>query len=77
MLRPASFRRIRRLAVPCISLLALAGTTSAQVVLPGTQPGDLQNWGLLPADFCQTCHGQFDLETDYEPWETWAGSMMR
>ena len=72
-------RRGRALLLALSALLAvgLAGPPAgAQIVLPGTQPGDIQNWNLLPPTFCQTCHGQFELETDHEPWETWAGSMM-
>ena len=43
------------------TILGLVGSPAeAQVFLPGTQPGDLQNWSLLPPTFCQTCHGQVD-----------------
>jgi hypothetical protein len=67
-----------------MSLRALLGTAAlwlsaapalAQVVLPGTQPGEIVNWPLLDSGLCGLCHGQYSIE-DYEPRETWAGSMM-
>ena len=61
-----------------IVLLASLSThpASAQTVLPGTQPGDLQNWPLLPPSDCKTCHGGYVAGLDYEPFDTWAGTMM-
>lgn len=59
--------------------LALLGLTSppslAQFELPGTQPGALEDWPLLPDEYCANCHGDYTPE-HHEPWDSWAGSMM-
>lgn len=47
----------------------------AQIVLPGTQPGELRE-PLLGDYLCAVCHGDYDFEQAYEPWQTWSGSMM-
>ena len=57
-------------------MLAAAPLASAQVPLPGTQPGDIVNWPLRPTNWCMECHGKYDFDRSYEPWDTWAGSMM-
>ncbi|MGQ0720098.1 MAG: FlgD immunoglobulin-like domain containing protein [Candidatus Eiseniibacteriota bacterium] len=60
----------------CTAALWLsASPAGAQIVLPGTQPGDIVNWPLWDSALCGVCHGQYTVQ-DYEPWETWAGSMM-
>jgi hypothetical protein len=64
---------VRLLAAAVIA--AAAGPSAAQIVLPGTQPGDLQNWPLLPDAICTICHADFTPD-DYEPWNSWSGSMM-
>lgn len=49
---------------------------SAQIVLPGTQPGDLVNWPLIQPSNCNACHASYVAGRDYEPFDSWAGSMM-
>ena len=76
-----SLRSLRLLFVfLCVfsSMRALNSPTdaNAQVSLPGTQPGDLQNWPLLKPDDCAACHGGYVADQDYEPFDTWSGSMM-
>jgi len=57
-------------------LLALPpAPAGAQIVLPGTQPGELVE-PLLDSTICSICHGDHDGSAAYEPWETWSGSMM-
>jgi hypothetical protein len=65
--------------------LAPIGSAVAQIVLPGTQPGDIVNWPLLrpgeawPGPFdpaCKDCHGGYVAGQNYEPFDSWAGSMM-
>lgn len=51
-------------------------SASAQIVLPGTQPGDLVNWPLIEPSDCTACHGRYIAGRDYEPFDSWAGSMM-
>ncbi|MFN8178142.1 MAG: FlgD immunoglobulin-like domain containing protein [bacterium] len=58
-----------------VILLVAPLPAAAQIVLPGTQPGELVD-GLLPDALCSICHGDFDPSRAYEPWETWSGSMM-
>jgi hypothetical protein len=75
-------------ALALTARLAMGGAPAhAQIVLPGTQPGTLVNWpleftdpsnavrGMLPRD-CKTCHGGYIAGLDYEPFDTWAGTMM-
>ena len=41
-----------------IAIVLIAfGSSGAQIVLPGTQPGDLVNWPLLQPSNCAACHG--------------------
>ena len=56
--------------------LTAASPADAQIVLPGTQPGDLVNWPLLPPSDCKSCHGDYVAGLDYEPYDSWAGTMM-
>lgn len=63
-------------AVLCLVLGTIPSALLAQTVLPGTQPGELENWPLLPPSDCKTCHGGYVAGLDYEPFDTWAGSMM-
>lgn len=56
-------------------LLAAATTVSSGPFTGnGTQP-DLTHELLSPGN-CNTCHGDFDMTSNHEPWPTWAGSMM-
>lgn len=74
----------RRNVLSCILLSAvavvlsgsLATSARSQVVLPGTQPGDLENWPLERPSDCQVCHGSYIYSLDYEPFDSWEGSMM-
>ena len=69
----------RRLPLATLLLclgLVLAQTASAQIVLPGTQPGDLVNWPLIQPSNCTACHGDYVVGRDYEPFDSWSGSMM-
>jgi FlgD Ig-like domain len=59
-----------------LSLLARAPVVHGQIVLPGTQPNELQNWPLEKPSDCRTCHGDYVAGLDYEPFDSWAGSMM-
>ena len=47
------------------ALLRISGA-DAQIVLPGTQPGDLVNWPLIQPSNCITCHGDYVAGLDYE-----------
>lgn len=72
-------RSAANLATALIAFLTFSTVVpdaSAQVVLPGTQPGELVNWPLEPAGNCQACHGDYVPGEDYEPFDTWSGSMM-
>ncbi len=65
----------RLLGTALLLLGAVPFAASAQILLPGTQPGDLQV--PLSGDFvCAICHGDYDFDVAYEPWQTWSGSMM-
>jgi hypothetical protein len=57
------------------ALLPIAGA-HAQIVLPGTQPGEIVNWPLIEPSDCASCHGDYVAGLDYEPFDSWAGSMM-
>lgn len=56
--------------------LLLPGVTVAEIQLPGTQPNDIQNWPLQRPSDCRVCHGDYVAGRDYEPFDSWAGSMM-
>jgi len=58
------------------SILLAAPPAPAQIVLPGTQPGDLVNFPVIESNaVCAICHANFSpLNT--EPWNSWTGSMM-
>lgn len=71
----------------CIALLFLISSPQAlgQIVLPGTQPGELVNWPLArPSEpyptgndlGCRDCHADYVAGQTYEPFDSWAGSMM-
>jgi hypothetical protein len=68
----------RLLSVAAFVACALVGVSEAgaQIVLPGTQPGDIVNWPLLAPSECASCHGTYVAGRDYEPYDSWAGSMM-
>jgi len=58
------------------ALVALPAAAPAQIVLPGTQPGDIVNWWFWESqEYCVFCHSMYSAQ-DYEPYDTWAGSMM-
>jgi hypothetical protein len=57
-------------------ILALGLPAAAQIVLPGTQPGDLQNFPeIMSNSICMVCHADYEAD-DSEPWNSWSGSMM-
>lgn len=58
----------------CVALIVPGA--HAQIPLPGTQPGDLVNWPLIAPSNCSSCHGAYVAGRDYEPYDSWAGSMM-
>jgi hypothetical protein len=57
--------------------LAAQGTLASAepIYLPGTQP-DTLDVPLEPVDLCRTCHGEYDPDDDYEPWDSWRASAM-
>ena len=64
-----------RILLPCLLLGAAPLSARAQIVLPGSQPGSLVD-PLVSDIVCGICHGDFDFDVAYEPWQTWSGSMM-
>ncbi len=54
--------------------LAAIPLTPEDFRLSGSQPGDVPEGTLRPADECRACHGGFDPAN--EPYTTWAGSLM-
>ncbi len=63
----------------CVVLLGIVSGSApafAQIVLPGTQPNELQNWPLKRPSECRTCHGDYVFGRDYEPFDSWSGTMM-
>jgi MYXO-CTERM domain-containing protein len=66
------------LAASFLVLAAPAGA-AAQVFQPGTQPiGDVGGITvpIQSSRTCRTCHGNYDMADDYEPYESWRGSLM-
>jgi MYXO-CTERM domain-containing protein len=66
-----------------VALVGLAATVpslaSAQIFQPGTQPvGHTDGIETLIQSSapCRTCHAGYDDTSDYEPWESWRGSLM-
>ncbi|MEM7227701.1 MAG: multiheme c-type cytochrome [Planctomycetota bacterium] len=44
---------------------------------PGTQPDPTLSFDqILPSSNCRSCHGGYDGESPYEPWDAWTASMM-
>lgn len=68
------FRTAGVVAIAATLLIAIRA--EAQIVLPGTQPGEIVNWPLLTPNECATCHGNYVAGLDYEPFDSWSGSMM-
>ncbi|MCP3959283.1 MAG: hypothetical protein GY719_15640 [bacterium] len=66
------FRLVFSVALP--ALLGAAAAWGGGATPFGTQPG--LNYELIAPFDCRFCHGDYDLEADIEPWNTWAGSMM-
>src|SRR5687768_14636198 len=79
------------LTVVAAAILAPIVAFAAGVLLPGTQPSDGSGDPAFPpfrngADpgtlervgVCDNCHSDYALDTEpsYEPWDSWAGSMM-
>jgi len=55
------------------------GVARAQVFQPGTQPAGEDGGVEVPiqgSETCLRCHGLYDASRDFEPWDTWRGSMM-
>lgn len=70
-------------AVTVLLVLSAATVASAQVFQPGTQPigeGTAEEPGLMieiqPSSVCANCHSDYDEADDYEPWDSWRGTMM-
>ena len=60
-------------------VLAVPSLGSAQIFQPGTQPmGHMDGISTLiqASGPCRTCHAGYDDTDDYEPWESWRGSLM-
>jgi hypothetical protein len=64
------------IAIVLASVGVRPAQSSAQIFLPGTQPGDLVNWPLIEPSDCTACHGRYVAGRDYEPFDSWGGSMM-
>lgn len=67
-----------RLAVAFV-LSAASASANAQIFQPGTQPVGKDGGISAPlqsAEKCSECHGDYDDESDDEPWDVWRGSMM-
>ena len=60
-------------------LVAPVSVASAQIMQPGTQPtghpGGLVTL-IQSSGPCHTCHANIDATDDYEPYESWRGSLM-
>lgn len=72
-------RAIGLLSAALVVWLALGAQVQAQVFLPGTQPaGEDGGIGtpLQSSLSCKRCHGGYDPDDDYEPWDSWRASMM-
>ena len=58
-----------------LAFAALAGGALSGGLTPdGTQPP--VTFPIEPPSNCQGCHGDFNANSNHEPWPTWAGSMM-
>lgn len=60
-------------------VLSVPSLASAQIFQPGTQPmGHTDGIETLiqASGPCRTCHAGYDDADDYEPWESWRGSLM-
>ncbi|WP_157069108.1 hypothetical protein [Sandaracinus amylolyticus] len=69
---------MRRTLVVLI-VLAVSSTASAQIFQPGTQPVGEENGITLPIQSsrtCRMCHSAYAADDDYEPYDSWRGSMM-
>ena len=71
-----TMRYLRFVFAALLAVLLFVPDAHAQIELPGTQPGDLENWPLIDPNDCQLCHGGYVSDDDYEPYDTWSGSMM-
>lgn len=59
--------------------LAWSAPARAQIFQPGTQPVGHPDGLVTPiqdTNPCRTCHAGYDDADDYEPWESWRGSLM-
>jgi len=69
-----------------VAVLGGAGSGTGQTQIPatiedffhpGTQPDPTQSFDpFFTSNNCQICHGQFDFENPWEPYDSWVGSMM-
>ena len=67
---------VRLVVFFCFSLLVLDPPAFAEpIYLPGTQPEELAV-PLESVDLCRSCHGEYDSDDDYEPWDSWRASAM-
>ena len=61
-------------------VLVIASPASAQIFQPGTQPVGATTGAIMTpiqsSQPCRTCHSGLDDSDDYEPWESWRGSLM-
>ncbi|MFO0681297.1 MAG: MYXO-CTERM sorting domain-containing protein [Sandaracinus sp.] len=72
---------MNRTLVATLALVVLAwpATGRAQIFQPGTQPVGHPGGLVTPIQStnpCRTCHAAYDDADDYEPWESWRGSLM-
>ncbi len=62
-----------------LALVLVAAPAHAQIFQPGTQPAGQVGGILVPIQSsgpCRTCHSGIDDTDDYEPFESWRGSLM-
>jgi hypothetical protein len=69
------------LAFGSLSILTLTPSVRAQIFQPGTQPldsahPDALTVGIQTNSGCARCHSNYADDGDYEPFDSWRGSMM-
>ena len=67
-------RRHRYSFTLAVVLLAATAAQGGDVTPFGTQPG--LNFEIIAPFNCQFCHGDYSIDANYEPFDSWAGSMM-
>ena len=76
-----SYARSLVFGLASLALLSLADPAHAQIFQPGSQPvgsghPDALTVGMQTNYTCARCHSNYADDGDYEPYDTWRGSMM-